>query len=216
VITTLEQEAEMERSKPLELITRMQSARKAISNGAYTLLKPLPSTVQRIVLTGFMGAGKTSTGRELARRLGWEFADLDAVVEAGTGLTIAELFERDGEAAFRRIESSALARTLARKQMVLALGGGALETLTNRLLLEQTPATLNVFLDAPFELLQKRVMGHTAGAVRPVFSDATAAEKRFRQRLPFYQRIAGIRVETADLDVMQTVDELLQQLAKRR
>jgi shikimate kinase len=169
----------------------------------------VPEHVQRIVLTGFMGAGKTSTGRELAKRLGWEFADLDAVIEAGAGLTIAELFERDGEAEFRRMESSALARSLARKKIVLALGGGAVETLTNRLLLEQTPATLNVFLDAPFSILQQRVMRHNGGAVRPVFSDAAAAEKRFQQRLPFYQRIAGIRVETTTMDLKHTVEGLI-------
>jgi shikimate kinase len=170
--------------------------------------------VQRIVLTGFMGAGKTSAGRELAERLGWEFADLDAVVEARTGLTIAELFERDGEERFRRIESTELAKALARKKVVLALGGGAVETLTNRLLLEQTPATVNIFLDAPFAVLRERCEQHVEGAVRPVFIDTAAAEKRFRQRLPFYQRIAGIRVETTKLNVVQTVDAVLEQMAR--
>jgi shikimate kinase len=176
----------------------------------------LPAGLQRIVLTGFMGAGKTSAGRELARRLGWSFADLDVIVEERTGISIAELFQRDGESAFRRLESSALASALARRRVVLALGGGAVETLTNRLLLEQTPATLNVFLHAPFDVLQQRCAHHMNGAVRPVFADAAVAEQRFLIRLPFYRRIAGVTVETTDLDLTQTVDVLLARLAQHR
>ena len=202
-------EAAPERSQPVEL-SFMPMAAKTSADHAH-----LPAGLRRIVLTGFMGAGKSSVGIELARRLGWEFADLDALVEERTGISIAELFERDGEETFRRIESTALARALSRNHVVLALGGGAIETLTNRLLLEQTPATVNIFLDAPFDVLRDRCETHVNGAVRPIFADPAAAEKRFRQRLPFYNRIAGLRVETTGLDVMQTVDALLHQLARR-
>ena len=69
----------------------------------------LPTTLRRIVLTGFMGAGKTTVGRLLAESLGWEFLDLDAHIEQRTGATVPELFARDGEPAFRRLESTALA-----------------------------------------------------------------------------------------------------------
>jgi shikimate kinase len=95
----------------------------------------LPVDLQRVVLTGFMGAGKTSVGRILAQALGWSFLDLDAHLETRAGATIASLFEVHGEQHFRRLESAALANALARPATVLALGGGTPEELTNRLLL---------------------------------------------------------------------------------
>src|SRR5438270_1754293 len=100
-----------------------------------------PELASRLVLTGFMGAGKTTVGRMLAERLGWEFLDLDAYIESRTGLTVPTIFTMHGEPHFRRLESQALASALGRRNIVLALGGGAPEVLTNRLLLEQTPAT---------------------------------------------------------------------------
>jgi shikimate kinase len=99
----------------------------------------LPAHLRRIVLTGFMGAGKTTVGRLLAARLGWDFLDLDASIESRTGLAVPSIFAAHGEAHFRQLESQALAASLGRSNIVLALGGGAPESLTNRLLIEQTP-----------------------------------------------------------------------------
>src|ERR1017187_9331497 len=113
----------------------------------------LPASLRRIVLPGFMGPGKTSFGRLLAARLNWDFLDLDALIEARTGLSVPSIFETHGESHFRQLESQALACALGRTRIVLALGGGAPEVLTNRLLLEQTPATATIFLDAPFATL---------------------------------------------------------------
>ena len=75
-------------------------------------LTTIPAHLRRLVLTGFMGAGKSTVGRLLASRLDWSFLDLDAHLEARTGATIPQLFERHGEAHFRRLESSALASAL--------------------------------------------------------------------------------------------------------
>src|SRR5487761_2537855 len=109
---------------------------------AKTVDLTLPTTLRRIVLMGFMGAGKTTVGRMLAESLGWEFLDLDAHIEQRTGSTVPELFARDGEPKFRRLESTALTNALSHNNAVLALGGGTPEQLTNRLLLEQTPGTI--------------------------------------------------------------------------
>ena len=187
---------------------------------AETAIKPettnsaIPPHLQRLVLTGFMGAGKSTIGRILANRLNWQFLDLDAHLEARTGATIPQLFERHGEAHFRRLESSALASALGRDRTVLALGGGTPEELTNRLLLEQTPATLTIFLDAPFPTLFDRCM--LQDIARPVLEDPAAAQLRFQKRHPLYRRLANLTIDTASQTTGQTIDALLASLSKTK
>jgi shikimate kinase len=166
----------------------------------------IPAHLHRLVLTGFMGAGKSTIGRLLAARLNWTFLDLDAHLEARTGATIPQLFERHGEAHFRRLESTALASALGQSNTVLALGGGTPEELTNRLLLEQTPATFTIFLDAPFPTLFDRCM--LQDIARPVLEDPAAAQLRFTKRHPLYRRLANFTIDTANLTADQTIDAL--------
>jgi shikimate kinase len=172
----------------------------------------VPATVRRIVLTGFMGAGKTTVGRLLAEALGWEFLDLDAHLESRAGTTIPEIFAQKGERHFRRLESSALANALGRHHTVLALGGGAPEELTNRLLLEQTPGTLTVFLNAPFPTLFDRCMLQSFASpehIRPVLASPEEAEARFHQRQPAYRRLARHTVATAEQTPEETAQTIL-------
>ena len=177
----------------------------------------------RLVLTGFMGAGKTTIGRLLAARLGWDFIDLDAYIESRTGLSVPSIFAAHGEAHFRQLESQALASTLARSNIVLALGGGTPEILTNRLLLEQTPATATIFLDAPFATLIDRCMlqaispppesrTHGLPQARPLLADPAAAEARFLARQPIYRRLARVTLNTATLTTEETITVLLASL----
>jgi shikimate kinase len=81
-------------------------------------------TPERILLVGFMASGKSSVGRELASRLGWDFEDFDTVIEARAGKSVSEIFAEDGEAEFRRLESGVAEELLARSRVVLASGGG--------------------------------------------------------------------------------------------
>lgn len=166
-----------------------------------------PAHLRRLVLTGFMGAGKSTIGRLLAARLNWQFLDLDAHLEARTGATIPQLFAQHGEAHFRRLESTALASALGQNNTVLALGGGTPEELTNRLLLEQTPATFTIFLDAPFPTLFDRCM--LQDIARPVLADPAAAQLRFQKRHPLYRRLANLTIDTTDQAPAQTVDAIL-------
>src|SRR6185437_14287806 len=181
--------------------TRTQAA----TNSAIT--PAIPEHLRRLVLTGFMGAGKSTIGGALASRLGWTFLVLDTHLEQRTGATIPELFERHGEARFRRLESTALASALGRANTVLALGGGTPEGLTNRLLLEQTPATLTIFLDAPFPVLFDRCM--MQGIARPVLEDPDAAQLRFAARHPLYRRLAHHTIDTAANTPEETVESLI-------
>lgn len=182
----------------------------------------LPARLRRLVLTGFMGAGKTTVGRRIADRLGWEFLDLDALIEQRAGLSVPAIFANHGEEHFRRLESNALASALGRHNLVLALGGGTPETLTNRLLLEQTPGTATIFLDAPFSALFDRCMLQAlnvssepgaADPIRPLLSDPTAAESRFNLRQHIYRRLARLTIPTAELTSEQTVTLLLSRLS---
>jgi shikimate kinase len=184
----------------------------------------LPAHLRRIVLTGFMGAGKTTVGRLLAARLGWDFLDLDASIESRTGLAVPSIFAAHGEAHFRQLESQALAASLGRSNVVLALGGGAPESLTNRLLIEQTPATATIFLDAPFATLFDRCMMQALNPApasaapvppaqaRPILTDPAAAEARFLARQPIYRRLAHHTISTASLSTEETVTALLARL----
>ena len=181
-----------------------------------TLTEPSPAVstaVKRIILTGFMGAGKSTIGRLLAPRLDWNFLDLDAHLESRTNATIPEIFERHGEAHFRRLESSALASALRLNSTVLALGGGTPESLTNRLLLEQTPGTAIIFLNAPFPTLFDRCV--LQDITRPILADPAAAEARFAIRQTLYTRLATLTIHTAELTPEATTDAIWTVLANK-
>ena len=186
------------------------------ANPAKTAPK-ISATTERIVLTGFMGAGKTTVGRLLAESLGWAFLDLDQHLEARAGASVAALFATHGEAHFRRLESSALANALCESKTVIALGGGAPEQLTNRLLLEQTPGTTVLFLDAPFDVLFDRCMLQSFAQPehsRPVLTDPAAAAARFALRQPLYRRLARVTLNCAELTPAESAEALLRELEK--
>jgi shikimate kinase len=175
---------------------------------------PATTVPERIVLTGFMGAGKSTVGRTVAERLGWEFVDLDDVIVEAAGKSIAELFDSIGEAAFREQEHRALHSVLARSRIVLALGGGAIETAANRDLLRNSANTCVVYLEAPLGTLLERCQQQQAqpgAAVRPVLADLENLLQRFTLRLPHY-RTAHHTVRTTGKDPASVAEELLRKL----
>ena len=166
-----------------------------------------PDTLDRIVLTGFMGSGKTTAGTLLADRLGWRFLDLDREIEARHQRSVPDIFAEYGEPHFRHLESATLASLLGQRRDVIALGGGAPEELGNRLLLEQTPHTAVVYLAANFDILTARCAAQAAdpsATARP-----NLAERRFRLRRPHYERIAAHTIHTTNLSLNQTVEAIL-------
>ncbi len=173
-----------------------------------TLALPLRTNLQRVVLTGFMGAGKSTVGRLLAQMLDWQFIDVDTAIETKAGMTVAEVFAKHGEFVFRRMETSAIAHALGERRCVIALGGGAPEVLANRLLLEQTPHTAVVLLEAPLATLLARCAAQQDAAVRPNLADPAAAEERFQYRAPLYRRCARHRFATAGQSPSQTVEAI--------
>ena len=172
---------------------------------------PTSRPVERVVLVGFMGAGKSTLGPILAARLGWRFFDADLELESEAGRTIAELFTTVGEFAFRKMEARIVARLLGRLESVIALGGGAVETEATRLLLANSPHTCTVFLRAPLEVLVDRCEQQPGAAVRPILHNREALNQRFRARLPHYEA-AHITVDTEGLTPHTVADNLLRQM----
>ncbi|MGA2649840.1 MAG: shikimate kinase [Terracidiphilus sp.] len=167
---------------------------------------PQPTQPRRIVLTGFMGSGKSTVGPLLAQRLGWTFTDLDDVIEAEAGATIAELFARHGEPAFRIREHETIARLAATDALVLALGGGAIEHATTRSLLLAGPATLLVHLEVELATTLARCSG--TEHIRPVFADQANLAARYQRRLPLY-RTAHVSIPVDMLTPDEVVDAVL-------
>ena len=146
-----------------------------------------------------MGAGKTTVGRALARRLGWEFADLDDRIQVREGRSIAEIFRDSGEAEFRRAESAALRQVLSELDLsprIVALGGGAFAHAENLALLENSGVPV-VFLDGPAEELFRRC--EREARERPLRGDVKEFRKLYEQRRPSYLK-ANWHIDTAGKD----------------
>jgi shikimate kinase len=161
---------------------------------------------KRIVLTGFMGAGKSTVGHQLARRLQWQFTDVDAEIELATGLTIAQLFARHGEAWFRQLEHETILQLVNRDELVLALGGGAIEDGRTRSKLLGSDDTVLIHLEASLETVLKRCQGTEAD--RPVLGDRENLEIRYSNRLPLY-RESHLTVTVDTLPPSVVVDRIL-------
>lgn len=168
---------------------------------------------RRIVLTGFMGSGKTTVGPLVAKRLGWSFVDVDDVIVAEAGCTIPELIRRDGEAAFRERERAAIARLAAGDGLVLALGGGAIEDAATRSLLLNAPGTLMVHLAVELATALARCRG--AEHLRPVLADQANLAGRYQRRLPLY-RLAHVSIAVDALTPEQVVDAVVRAARRNR
>jgi shikimate kinase len=160
-----------------------------------------------LYLLGFMASGKSTIGRHLADRLGWSFFDTDHEIEAAEKISIAEIFDTRGEAEFRRIESEILREHVQHiergRPAVLALGGGAFITPENRDLL--TEHGITIWLDCPFEVVQRRV---AQASHRPLARDREKFAALYAARRETY-RLADIRVPIGSDDPAPAVETIL-------
>jgi shikimate kinase len=142
-------------------------------------------------LTGLMGSGKSTVGALLAKRLGWRFADTDQLVEARSRRTIYEIFEKQGEAAFRKLESRALRSLKAGKGLVVATGGGIIVNPKNRAWMRRRGVLVYLKLSPAAALRRMKGRGERTRPLLKGGAGALAALARKRAR--FYA-MAGIRV----------------------
>ena len=139
-----------------------------------------------VYLVGMPGAGKSVVGEELAGRLGVPFVDLDVEIERAQGHRIAEIFEEEGEAAFREMEAAALTRASVKDPAVVACGGGVVLEPANRIALRNTG--IAVYLNVPLEQLRERVR---PAAERPLIREEGDLEKLLAARGPLYREFAA-------------------------
>jgi shikimate kinase len=159
-----------------------------------------------IYITGFMGSGKTTVGRMVADRLGWEFVDLDTDIEEREKDTVANIFAKRGEAEFRRLETEAIRRWLRKIEcgmpMVIALGGGAFVQPTNYEILGNNG--ISIWLDCSLEVAESRIINTDE---RPLARDRDAFRKLYAERRVLYGR-ADYRVN-GDLDSSEAAGEIV-------
>ena len=167
-----------------------------------------PGGLPNLVITGFMGAGKTAVAMEVARRLGRRFADMDAEIELRAGKPIARIFTEDGEAAFRQIEADLCRELSARQGLVIATGGGTLTNADNRAAMTRTGTVICLRCDLD-GIMQR--LGAGAGVKRPLLAGPhPRAEVRrlMAERRGAYAAIPW-QVDTTELSIPEVADRVI-------
>ncbi len=162
---------------------------------------------QNIILVGFMGTGKSSVGKRLAKILGWDFIDTDVEIERLTGLTVSEIFRRHGETRFRSEERLLVKKLKERDQCVIATGGGTVLNPQNWEELSQSGVMITLYaqLDEIYERIGYR-------NDRPLLKgDREEIEERWAKRQPVYRQ-ADLIIDTTDLGIDEVVQEIICEL----
>jgi shikimate kinase len=157
----------------------------------------------KVYLVGFMGAGKTTVARALARRLDWRAADIDELIEARERTPVAGIFARHGEPYFRAVERAVLLEQLEPRHVVVATGGGTYADPQNRAAINSDG--VSVWLDVPLDRLVDRA---PADGRRPLAADRAGFERLYHQRRAAYEQ-AHLRLDAGRASVDALVEQLV-------
>jgi shikimate kinase len=166
-----------------------------------------------IVVIGFMGAGKSSVGRTLARMTGLPRFDTDEMVAERFGLTVSEIFETQGEEAFRKAEAEALQELAGKRGAIITTGGGILLRPENADLVRQLGTV--VHLEADEETLFRRINRRTTRPLLRTENPRTTLTKLLQVRMPLYRAAADIKVDTSHLTHDQVAKKILNYIENR-
>ena len=167
-----------------------------------------------IFLVGLMGAGKTSMGKVLARRLGKAFYDCDHEIERATGVKVAVIFDIEGEAGFRARETRTLEELVRRADIVLATGGGAVLSPANRKLLTEHGTV--VYLRAAADDLWARTRHDKNRPLLKTADPLARLNELYAERDPLYRAVADIVVDTGNQSLISLAHRLEQRLLQHR
>jgi shikimate kinase len=159
-----------------------------------------------------MGSGKSSVGRILSSLTGFALVDTDDLVVREAGCSIPDIFRKQGEAAFRRIEQQVLQSLVGRIGLIVATGGGVIISPENRTLLPQIGPV--VWLDADPEHLHQRVK-HSKRPLLQTEDPRATLEKLYREREPLYREASSVRIDSGNLTHRQTAEAILAALRER-
>lgn len=176
-------------------------------------LAPVPRNERSIVLVGLMGAGKTTVGRRLARRLDLDFVDADAEIEQAAGETVPEIFARHGEAAFRAGERRVITRLLAGPPHVLATGGGAFMDPVTRANI--AARGISIWLKADLDVLMKRVAKRGDRPLLDNGNPRATMRRLIDERYPVYAE-ADIAIESVEGPHEAVVETIIGKLKEFR
>lgn len=166
-----------------------------------------------IYLVGFMGTGKSSVGRELAKRKKWQFVDLDELIELKEKRTIREIFAKDAEAYFRRVEKKVLKEVATQKNFVVACGGGIVLDKDNIKIMNETGVV--ICLTAAPDVILMRVSGYMHRPLLNVPNPKGQIEHLLKLRAPFYAQ-ADKTIDTSKYSIIKAADRILKFISPKK
>lgn len=174
-----------------------------------TILFEEDLNMKNIVLTGFMGTGKTEIGRTLAQRLGYTFLDADSIIEEEQDMPITEIFRRFGEPYFRDIEADVIKRLSEKDRVVISTGGGAVLREENMENLRRKGVI--ICLTASAETIFKRTCNDSSRPLLQVEDPLKKIKELLEFRRPYYEK-ADIMVDTEDKTPLEVAEEIIQRI----
>jgi len=167
--------------------------------------------VSKIILVGMMGAGKTTIGKLLSNKLGYDFIDLDRIIEEKSGVKINTIFEIEGEEGFRERELQVLSDSLKKDQVIISTGGGIVTNEKSRAQLIKHNAFI-IYLKANMQTLCNRLKNDNSRPILNVDDKEQVIERILKEREPYYQDLADMDVDTSHMKSIDVVKFIIKKM----